>query len=94
MTTVAIGVNGLIESRLVTQLQEHGHDTQAASRTSGVDTLTCEGLADTLRDASVVVDVRNCPSREDTAVMKFFGASTSNLLASEAAAGVGHHVAL
>ena len=94
MKTVVIGGNGLIESRLVTQLREHGHETLAASRTSGVDQLTCEGLADALRRASVIVDVTNSPSREDTAVMKFFETSIRTFLASEAAAGVGRHVAL
>jgi uncharacterized protein YbjT (DUF2867 family) len=42
----------------------------------------------------VVVDVTNSPSWEDVAVLKFFETSTRNLLASGAAAGVGHFVAL
>jgi uncharacterized protein YbjT (DUF2867 family) len=42
----------------------------------------------------VVVDVSNSPSFEDAAVLNFFETSTRNLLAAEAAAGVGHHVAL
>src|SRR6202040_3957101 len=66
----------------------------AASPKSGVNTLTGEGLAETLKGASVVVDVTNSPSWEDAAVLKFFETSTRNLLAYEAAAGVGHHVAL
>src|SRR4051812_27739164 len=44
--------------------------------------------------ADVVVDVSNSPSWADDAVMEFFGTSTRNLLAAEAAAGVRHHVAL
>ena len=66
----------------------------AASRRSGVDAVTGEGLAEALRGASVVVDVSNSPSFEDAAVMKFFKTSTHNLLTAEAAAGVRHHVAL
>jgi uncharacterized protein YbjT (DUF2867 family) len=78
----------------VTKLDEHGHQTVAASPGTGVDTLTGEGLADALAGASVVVDVSNSPSFEDAAVLEFFDTSTRNLLAAEAAAGVGHHVAL
>jgi uncharacterized protein YbjT (DUF2867 family) len=94
MKIVVIGGTGLIGSKLVTQLREHGHEAVAASPNSGVNTLTGEGLAEALKGASVVVDVSNSPSWEDSAVMKFFETSTHNLLYHEAAAGVGHHVAL
>lgn len=94
MKIVVIGGTGLIGSKLVTKLREQGHEAVAASPNSGVNTLTGEGLAEALKGASVAVDVSNAPSWEDNAVMKFFETSTRNLLASEAAAGVGHHVAL
>jgi len=94
MKIVVIGGTGLIGSRLVNQLREHGHEAIAASPKSGVDTLTGEGLAEALKGASVVVDVTNAPSWEDAAVMKFFETSTRNCLTHEAAAGVRHHVAL
>jgi uncharacterized protein YbjT (DUF2867 family) len=94
MKIVVIGGTGLIGSKLVTKLGERGHEAVAASPNTGVNTLTGEGLADALTGASVVIDVSNSPSFEDAAVMKFFETSTSNLLAAEAAAGVGHHVAL
>jgi len=94
MKIVVIGGTGLIGSRLVNKLREHGHETIAASPSSGVNTVTGEGLAEVLKGASVVVDVSNSPSWEDAAVLKFFETSTRNLLTSEAAAGVGHHVAL
>src|SRR5256885_11967029 len=94
MKIVVIGGTGLIGSKLVTKLREQGHEAVAASPNSGVNTITGEGLAQALKGASVVVDVSNSPSWEDSAVLKFFETSTRNLLASEAAAGVGHHVAL
>src|SRR5256884_2638781 len=94
MKIVVIGGSGLIGSKLVNKLREHGHEAVAASPSSGVNTLTGEGLAEVLKGASVVVDVTNSPSWEDTAVLKFFETSTRNLLTYEAAAGVGHHVAL
>jgi uncharacterized protein YbjT (DUF2867 family) len=91
---VVIGGRGLIGSKLVKTLGERGHETVAASRDSGVNTLTGEGLAEALTGASVVVDVSNSPSFEDAAVLTFFETSTRNLVAAEAGAGVGHHVAL
>src|SRR5256884_1139875 len=94
MKIVVIGGTGLIGSKLVKELGKHGQEIIAASPTSGVNTLTGEGLADALKGASVVVDVTNSPSWEDAAVLKFFETSTRNLLTHEAAAGVGHHVAL
>ncbi|HEX7773682.1 MAG TPA: SDR family oxidoreductase [Pyrinomonadaceae bacterium] len=94
MKIVVIGGTGLIGSRVVTKLGERGYEVVAASPASGVNTLTGAGLAEVLKGASVVVDVSNSPSFEDAAVMEFFETSTRNLLAYEAAAGVGHHVAL
>jgi uncharacterized protein YbjT (DUF2867 family) len=94
MKIVVIGGSGLIGSKLVTKLGEHGHEAVAASPNTGVNTLTGEGLAEAVAGASVVVDVSNAPSFEDAAVLEFFDTSTRNLLAAEAAAGVGHHVAL
>src|ERR1700748_3766794 len=94
MKIVVIGGSGLIGSKLVNKLRGHGHEAIPASPNSGVNTLTGEGLAEVLKGASVVVDVTNSPSWEDAAVLKFFESSTRNLLTYEAAAGVGHHVAL
>ncbi|HVU46240.1 MAG TPA: SDR family oxidoreductase [Terracidiphilus sp.] len=94
MKIVVIGGSGLIGSRLVNTLRADGREVLAASRSSGVNAVTGEGLAEALKGASVVVDVANAPSWEDAAVMNFFEASTRNLLASEAAAGVRHHIAL
>ena len=94
MNIVVIGGTGLIGSKLVRKLREQGHQAVPASPDSGVNTLTGEGLAQALNGAAVVVDVSNSPSFEDTAVLKFFETSTRNILKAEAAAGVGHHVAL
>jgi uncharacterized protein YbjT (DUF2867 family) len=91
---VVIGGSGLIGSKLVNKLRERGHEAVPASPASGVNTLTGEGLTEALEGAAVVVDVSNSPSFEDTAVLRFFQTSTGNLLDAEAAAGVGHHVAL
>src|SRR5262245_53856975 len=94
MKIVVIGGGGLIGKKLVSKLRERGHEAVAASPSSGVNAVTGEGLAEVLVNAHVVVDVTNSPSFEDAAVMEFFSKSTRNLLAAEAHAGVGHHVAV
>jgi uncharacterized protein YbjT (DUF2867 family) len=94
MKIVVIGGTGLVGSKLVEKLREHGHEAVPASPDSGVNTITGEGLAEVLEGAQVVVDVSNSPSFEDEAVLAFFETSTRNLLEAEEAAGVGHHVAL
>jgi uncharacterized protein YbjT (DUF2867 family) len=94
MKLVIIGGTGLVGSKLVTKLREHGHEAVAAAPNTGVNTLTGEGLAEALEGAAVVVDVSNSPSFEDGAVMQFFTTSTGNLIKAARAAGVGHYVAL
>src|SRR5437763_4967408 len=94
MKIVVIGGSGLIGKKVVMNLRQRGHEVVAASPSSGVNTVTGEGLARALAGAQVVVDVANAPSWEDNAVLAFFETSGRNLLAAEAAAGIGHHVAL
>ena len=94
MKIVVIGGTGLIGSKLVNKLREHGHEAAAAAPNTGVNTLTGEGLAEVLKGGSTVVDVSNAPSWEEAAVLNFFTTSTRNLLTYEKEAGVGHHVAL
>jgi len=94
MKLVIVGGTGLIGSKLVAKLREHGHEAVPASPDTGVNTLTGKGLADVLESAATVVDVTNSPSFEEKAVMEFFTTSTRNLLAYAAAAGVKHYVAL
>jgi uncharacterized protein YbjT (DUF2867 family) len=91
---VVIGSSGLIGSKVVTRLRDCGHEIVAASPSTGVNTITGDGLADALEGAQVVVDVTNSPSFDDTAVVKFFDTSGRHLLAAESSAGVGHHIAL
>jgi uncharacterized protein YbjT (DUF2867 family) len=85
MKIVVIGASGLVGRTLLATLDAGGHHTVADT---GVDTLTGEGLAAALVGASVVVDVSDALSIDDA------DTSTRNLLAAEAAAGVGHHIAL
>ena len=94
MKIVVIGGTGLIGSKTVSILREGGHEVVAASPNTGVNTITGEGLKEAIAGTQVVIDLANSPSFEDKAVLEFFETSGRNLLAAEAAAGVGHHVAL
>lgn len=94
MKIVVIGGSGLIGSKLVNKLREHGHEAIPASPTSGVNTLTGEGLTEVLKGASVIVDVSNSPSFEEAAALNFFTTATRNLIQYGQAAGVRHFVAL
>jgi uncharacterized protein YbjT (DUF2867 family) len=94
MKIVVFGGTGLIGTKLVHNLREHGHEVLPASPSSGVNVLTGEGIAEAVAGAQVVVDVTNSPSFEDTAVLKFFETSGRNIIPAEKAAGIRHHVAL
>jgi uncharacterized protein YbjT (DUF2867 family) len=94
MKIVVVGGTGLIGSKTVAILRQGGHEVIAASPKSGINSITGEGLKEAMAGAQVVIDLSNSPSFEDKAVLEFFEASGSNLLAAETAAGVGHHVAL
>ncbi|MBW8840731.1 MAG: SDR family oxidoreductase [Sphingomonadales bacterium] len=94
MKIVVIGGTGLIGSKAVELLKQRNHDAVAAAPSTGVNTITGEGLAEALAGADVVVDVSNSPSFEEQAATDFFSTAGANLTAAETAAGVQHHVAL
>jgi len=94
MKITVVGASGLIGTKVVDLLTAEGHDVVAASRASGVDVLTGDGLAEALSGADALVDVVNSPSFEDDPVMEFFTKSTTNLVAAAKRAGVGHYVCL
>lgn len=94
MKIVVMGGTGLIGTKVVNNLREKGHEVVAASPSSGVNSVTGEGLTQVLAGAQVVVDLVNAPAWGDEEVLKFFETSGRNLHAAEAEAGVRHHVAL
>ena len=94
MKIVVVGETGLIGTKVVDILTANGQQVLPASRRTGVDVLTGDGLTDALHEALVLVDVTDSPSYEDSALMDFFTTSTANLLAAEQTAGVANHVAL
>jgi uncharacterized protein YbjT (DUF2867 family) len=94
MKITVIGASGLIGTKVVDLLTADGHEVIAASRTSGVDVLTGDGVAEALSGADALADVVNSPSFEDDPVMEFFTKSATNLVDAAKHAGVGHYVAL
>lgn len=94
MKVVIIGGTGLIGRKLAAKLKAGGHEVVAAAPSTGVNSLTGDGLEAALSGANVIVDVTNSPSFEDNAVMEFFRKSTGNLLSAAEAAGISHYVAL
>jgi uncharacterized protein YbjT (DUF2867 family) len=94
MKIVVMGGSGLVGANVVERLAKQGHEVIAASRRTGVDVVTGEGLRQALTGAEVVIDVTNSPSFEDEVALRFFETSTRNLLDVEATTGVGHHIAL
>ncbi|MEM6110382.1 SDR family oxidoreductase [Mycobacterium sp. 050272] len=94
MKILVVGGSGLIGSQVVNQLIELGHQAVPASPSSGVNSVTGEGLAAAVAGVDAVVDVTNAPSWGDDEVLEFFTVSTRNLLDAERAAGVRHHIAL
>ena len=94
MNITVVGASGLIGTKVVELLKADGHDVVAASRSSGLDVLTGDGLADALAGADALVDVTNSPSFEADAVMDFFTRSATNIAEAAKAAGIGHYVAL
>jgi uncharacterized protein YbjT (DUF2867 family) len=94
MKIVVIGGNGQVGSQLVPRLEAAGHEVSVASRATGVDAVTGEGLDAALAGARVVVDVTGSPTWEDDAILRFFRDSSQHLIAAEERAGVGHHVVL
>jgi uncharacterized protein YbjT (DUF2867 family) len=94
MKITVVGASGLIGTKVVGLLEGEGHKVVAASRSSGVDVLSGDGLAAALAGADVLVDLLNSPSFEDDPVMEFFTTSTTNLVAAAKSAGVDNYVAL
>src|ERR1700722_11198038 len=94
MKFTVLGATGLIGRHLLPSLNGTGHQTVAASRSSGVDVLTGEGLKQALAGADVLVDVINSPSYDDDPVMQFFMTATRNVVDAAMSADGRHYVAL
>ena len=94
MKIVVIGGTGLIGAKTVAILRQSGQEVVAASPKAGVNTVTGEGLKESMAGAEVVIDLSNAPSFDRRMVLEFFETSGRNLVAAEAAANIRHHVTL
>ncbi len=94
MKVVIIGGSGLIGRQVASLLRDRRHIVIAASRDTGVNALTGEGLAPAMHGAQVVVDVINSPSFEDKAVLEFFETEAPTVTRAASDAGVKRYIAL
>ena len=82
------GATGRVGRHVVELLEARGHDVVAMSRSSGVDLVTGDGLADALEGVEVVVDTATGNSPDKDAATEFFTASARNLREAGERAGV------
>ena len=88
-TKIAVaGATGRVGRHLVEALEGDGHDVVAMSRSSGVDVVTGDGLAEALSGVECVVDVATGPSPDMEAATEFFTAASRNLHEAGERAGV------
>ena len=95
MKIVVIGGSGLIGTKLVPILREHGHEVVAAPRRARASTPSPAKDWPRRSPARRWSSTSRTRRRGKTkAVLEFFETSSRNILAAEKAAGVAHHVAL
>jgi len=94
MKIVIIGGTGLIGSQVAGQLRQLGHTVIAGSPSTGINSLTGEGIAEAMSGTNIVIDLSNSPSFDDEPAINFFQTSGRNLMAAELNARVEHHLAL
>ena len=93
MKIVVIGGTGLIGSQVVQRLTLASHEAVSATRSTGVDLITGDGLEPVLNGTEVVINLSDSPTF-DEASLDFFRTSMTNLVAAVGRAGVRHHVVL
>ncbi|MBB3316680.1 uncharacterized protein YbjT (DUF2867 family) [Rhizobium sp. BK181] len=94
MKITVLGASGRIGTRLVDKLRQTDAEVVSASPSLGVNSVTGEGLVLAVAGSDVIIDVTNAASFGDNSALAFFKASTENLLAASANAGVAHYIAL
>jgi uncharacterized protein YbjT (DUF2867 family) len=94
MKIAVAGGTGAVGRHVVDRLRGAGHEPVVLTRSAGHDLRSGVGLAEALAGVGAVIDVASVDTQSASTSREFFGTATRNLLAAEAAAGVGHHVAL
>jgi uncharacterized protein YbjT (DUF2867 family) len=94
MKIVVVGGTGLVGAALLSKLRDQGHQAIAASRSTGVDITTGQGLAEALEGAEIVIDTSNSRSDDPIEMLEFFRHAGRVLLDGAQRAGVKHHVTL
>lgn len=94
MRIAVAGGTGTVGRHVVAAAERRGHDVTVLARSRGADVTTGSGLGAVVRGADAVIDVTNTVTLSAGAARAFFETASRNLLAAEASAGVGHHIAL
>ncbi len=98
MRVAVAGGTGVVGSLVVARLHAGGHEPVVLARATGVDLLADPagpgGLTERLADVDVVVDVTSTVTTSARRAIRFFTATTGNLLTAGHDAGVRHHVLL
>jgi uncharacterized protein YbjT (DUF2867 family) len=93
MDKIAVaGATGRVGRHVVEIAEQRGHEVVRMSRSSGVDVVSGEGLAEALVGVDTIIDAATGPSPDEQAATEFFTASTRNLQRVGAEAGVGRLV--
>jgi uncharacterized protein YbjT (DUF2867 family) len=82
------GATGRVGRHVVDVLKAGGYDVVAMSRSSGVDVVTGEGLAEALVGVECIIDVTTGPSPEQKVATAFFTTAAWNLQEAGTRAGV------
>jgi uncharacterized protein YbjT (DUF2867 family) len=89
MTKIAVtGATGRLGRPLVDILEGQGHEVVPIARSTGVDVITGEGLAEALDGVDAIIDAATGPSPDEQEATDFFTTSARNLHEAGAAGGV------
>jgi len=88
MRIAVAGGTGRVGRHVVEVLQRSGHDAVALSRSTGVDVVTGEGLADALKGVECIIDAATGPSPDKDEATAFFTAAVRNMQRAGEQAGV------
>jgi uncharacterized protein YbjT (DUF2867 family) len=89
-----VGATGRLGHHAVEVLRERGHEVVPASRASGVDVISGDGLGEALDGVEVIIDAATGPSPDQQEATEFFTTAATNLQRAGAERGIDEIVAV